>query len=127
MERDMRVLMGVWILLGVAALVGCATEPAPAVTRDNSLLKLRAAEWHACIAREFQTAMQNSTSRSVAAEFALGVCRTEENAIIGSAGLSPVEATQVLTQVKATLKQRMLAGPPTMGDARQSAPRQHGI
>jgi hypothetical protein len=116
------------VLLGVLMLGGCAVEPAPVVTRDNSLLKMRAAEWHACLAREFQTAMQNSGSRSVAAEFALGLCRTEENAIIGSAGLTPVEATQVLTQVKATLKQRLMAGPPpTAGTPQPPAPRQHGI
>jgi hypothetical protein len=123
----MRVWLSVRVALGVAMLAGCAVEPTPAVTRDNGLLKLRAAEWHACIAREFQTAMQNSTSRSVAAEFALGLCRTEESAIIGSAGLSPDEATQVLTQVKATLKQRLIAGPPTTVGTQPSAPRQHGI
>ena len=54
------------LLLGVLMLTGCAVAPAPVVTRDTRLLKLRTAEWHACIAREFQTAMQNSTSRSVA-------------------------------------------------------------
>src|SRR5262245_3744389 len=121
-ERHMRTL------LGVLMLAGCAAEPAPVITRDDSLLKLRSAEWHACLAREFQTAVQNSASRSVAAEFALGLCRTEENAIIGSAGLSPDETARVLTQIKANLKQRMMAGPPTaVGTPRPAAPRQHGI
>jgi hypothetical protein len=116
------------VLLGVLMLGGCAAEPAPVVTRDNSLLKLRAAEWHACIAREFRTAMQNSGSRSVAAEFALGLCRTEENAIIGSAELSPGETARVLTQVKANLKQQLIASQPaTPGTSQLPAPRQHGI
>ena len=116
------------LLLGVLMLAGCAVEPAPVITSDSGLLKLRAAEWHACIAREFQTAMQNSASRSVAAEFALGLCRTEENAIIGSAGLSPDETTRVLTQAKADLKQRMIAGPPSaLGTPQPPAPRRYGI
>lgn len=115
-------------LLGVLMLAGCAAEPAPVITKDSSLLKLRATEWHACLTREFQTAMQSTDSRSVAAEFALGLCWTEENAIIGSAGLSPVETKRVLTQVKANLKQRMIAGPPTtVGTPLPSASRQHGI
>jgi hypothetical protein len=124
----MRVLPGLWLFLGTAMLAACAPEPPPLVARDHRLLKLRAAEWHACVAREFHAGMQNSGSRSVAAEFALGLCRTEENAIIGSAGLSPAEATNVLIQVKATLKQRLIAGPPTpAGAPPPSIPRQQGI
>jgi hypothetical protein len=122
----MRVVVGVVMLLGVVMLGGCMA--APVRLGDNDLLKVRAAEWHACLSREFQTAMQSSASRAVAAEFALGLCRTEENAIIGSVGLSPDEATQVLTQVKATLKQRLIAGPPAMvGRPERQMPRQHGI
>lgn len=105
----MRVALGVMKFLGVAMLGGCMTEPVR--IGANDLLKLRAAQWHACLAREFQTGIQNSANRSVAAEFALGLCRTEENAIIGSAGLSPDDATRVLTQVKANLKQQMIATP----------------
>jgi hypothetical protein len=94
----------------------------------NSLLKLRASEWHGCLAREFQTAIQNSASRSVAAEFALRLCRTEEDAIIGSAGLSPSETAQVLTQAKATLKQQMIAGTPAPTGTPEPQPlRQPGI
>jgi hypothetical protein len=116
------------LLLGVLMLAGCARGPAPEIRSDDGLLKLRTAEWHACIAREFQTAMQSSASRSVAAEFALGLCRTEENAIIGSAELPLDEATRVLTQAKADLKQRMIAGPPAaVGRPQLPAPRRYGI
>jgi hypothetical protein len=118
--------MRVLLVLGVLVLGGCAAEPVPVSSRENGLLKLRTAEWHACIAREFLTAVQSSASRSVAAEFALGLCRTEENAIVGSAGLSPDEAARVLTQVKATLKQKLMAATaPTNTPERK--PRQHGI
>jgi hypothetical protein len=115
-------------LLGVLMLAGCAAEPVPVPVSggENGLLKLRTAEWHACIAREFLTAVQSSASRSVAAEFALGLCRTEENAIIGSAELSPDETARVLTQVKANLKQRLIALPPATG-TQEPQPRQHGI
>jgi len=115
------------VLLGVLMLAGCAAQPAPVSSKENGLLKLRAAEWHACIAREFLTAMQSSASRSVAAEFALGLCRTEENAIIGSAELSPDETARVLTQVKANLKQRLIAAPPAAPAPQRQPPRQHGI
>ena len=115
------------ILLGVLMLAGCATEPVPVSSRENGLLKVRAAEWHACIAREFTTAMQSSASRSVAAEFALGLCRTEENAIVGSAGLSPDETARVLTQVKANLKQKLIAGPPAPTGTGERPPRRLGI
>jgi hypothetical protein len=119
----MRALLAVLLMLA-----GCAAEPSPVVARDNSLLKLRAAQWHACLAREFHTAMQSSDSRSVAAEFALGLCLTEENAIIGSAGLSPAETKRLLTQVKANLKQQLISGPPTtVGTPLPPASRQHGI
>ena len=114
-------------LLGVLMLAGCAAEPVPVSSTENGLLKLRTAEWHACIAREFLTAVQSSASRSVAAEFALGLCRTEENAIIGSAGLSPDETVRVLTQVKANLKQRLIALPPAASGTSEPQPRQHGI
>jgi hypothetical protein len=115
-------------LLVVLMLGGCAVQPAPVVTSNDGLLKLRTAEWHTCIAREFQTAMQNSASRSVAAEFALGLCRTEENAIIGSAELPPEETSRVLTQAKADLKQRMIAGPQAApGKPQLPAPRRYGI
>jgi hypothetical protein len=115
-------------LVGVLMLAGCAAEPAPVLTRDDSLLRLRTAEWHACIAREFHAAVQGTASRSVAAEFALGVCRTEENAVIGSAELSPEATARLLTQVKAALKQRMIAGPPaTPGAPRTPPTRRYGI
>jgi len=115
------------VLLGVLMLAGCAAEPLPVGSRENSLLKLRTAEWHACIAREFMSAVQGTASRSVAAEFALGLCRTEENAIVGSAGLPPDETTRVLTQAKANLKQKLLAVPPAPTGTRERQPRQHGI
>jgi|SoiMethySBSTD1v2_1073268.scaffolds.fasta_scaffold1081793_1 hypothetical protein len=116
------------LLLGVLTLAGCVNAPAPVITSNNNLLKLRTAEWHSCIAREFQTAMQGSASRSVAAEFALGLCRTEENAIIGSAELPPSETTRVLMQAKADLKQRMIAGPSApAGKPQAPNPRRYGI
>jgi hypothetical protein len=119
--------MRVLPVLGALMLTGCVAEPVPVSSRENSLLKLRTAEWHACIAREFLTAVQSSGSRSVAAEFALGLCRTEENAIVGSAGLSPEESTWVLTQAKANLKQKLMAGSPAPAGTPQRQPRQHGI
>jgi hypothetical protein len=117
------------VLLVVLMLAGCATEPAPSMlTSDHSLLRLRTAEWHACIAREFHTAVQGSASRSVAAEFALGLCRTEENAVIGSARLSPEATTRLLTQVKAALKQKLIADPPATPGTPQPPPaRRYGI
>ena len=114
-------------LLALLLLAGCAAEPTPVAGRENGLLKLRTAEWHACIAREFLTAMQGTASRSVAAEFALGLCRTEENAIIGSAGLTPDETARVLTQVKANLKQQLLAAPSAPTAPERPPPRQQGI
>ena len=114
-------------LLGVLMLAGSAAQPLPVSSAENGLLKLRTAEWHACIAREFLTAIQGSASRSVAAEFALGLCRTEENAIIGSAELSPDETARVLTQVKANLKQRLIALPLPATGTPEPKPRQHGI
>ena len=103
----MRAVVGAAILATV--LAGCMTAPPP-VSLKNELLELRASEWHACLGREFQSAVRLSTSRSVAAEIAFGLCTTEENAIVGSAGLSPDRTMQILTQAKATLKQRMIAG-----------------
>ncbi len=102
----MRAVAGAAILATV--LAGCMTA-VPPVNLKNELLELRASEWHTCLGREFQSAVRHSTSRSVAAEIAFGLCTTEENAIVGSAGLSPDRTMQILTQAKATLKQRMIA------------------
>jgi hypothetical protein len=74
-------------------------------------VKTRLREWDECVVRQFRAATSNAIDNDLAMEFAFGICRTAENAVIASSGQDFATATRMMSEAKATLRRRLLAPP----------------
>jgi hypothetical protein len=101
-------------MIAALLLVGCESQTPhrdDAFARQEEAMRLRASQWHTCIQREFARAVPAfNGDRAISAEIAFGVCRTEEEALIGSSVARPAVTMAALAQAKANLKQQMITG-----------------
>jgi hypothetical protein len=91
-----------------ACLTYCALGCSVAVAQD---LEARQLEWNQCVERRFLEATRNSIDKELALEFAFGVCRAAENALIASTGRDFAAATRMIAEAKAAAKRRLLTLP----------------
>ncbi len=94
-----------------AAATVCATWHALVATAAAQDLKARLLEWDQCVESQFRAATSNSIDNDLALQFAFGICRTAESAVIGSSAQDFATATRMMSEAKAKLRRRLLAQP----------------
>jgi hypothetical protein len=79
-----------------------------AATAAAQDMKARLRDWDECVVRQFRTATSNSVGNDLALDFAFGICRAAENAVIASSGQDFATATRMMSEAKAALRRRLL-------------------